>query len=83
MTRLNKLFHTAMQLLWLTVLFFAVFAALCRDRRIAAPMLAVMELMLFELLFEARARYLFAYAPVYILLAAVGMNEIMIRFKER
>lgn len=39
-------------------------------------MLAVIGLTLFELLFEARARYLYTYVPVYCVLAALGMQEI-------
>ena len=34
---------------------------------------AILGLTLFELLFEARARYLFGYAPVYVMLAGVGL----------
>lgn len=39
-------------------------------------MLAVIGLTAFELLFEARARYLYTYVPVYCVLAALGMQEI-------
>lgn len=38
-------------------------------------MLSVLGLTLFEQLFEARARYLYSYTPVYILLAAMGLLE--------
>lgn len=38
-----------------------------------AMMLSVIGLTFFELLFEARARYLFAYAPVYVLLGLCGL----------
>ena len=36
-------------------------------------MLSVIGLTMFELIFEARARYLFTYAPVYILLGIGGL----------
>ena len=36
-------------------------------------MLSVIGLTAFELIFEARARYLFTYAPVYILLGIGGL----------
>ena len=39
-------------------------------------MLTIIGLSLFELLFEARARYLYIYAPFYILLAVYGVREI-------
>lgn len=78
-----KLFHTVMQMLWLAALLLGALAAKCRDRRIAVLMLAIIGLTLFELLFEARARYLFAYAPIYIMLASAGLNVIIALFKER
>jgi len=38
-------------------------------------MLALIGLTIFELLFEARARYLYCYVPLYILLASVGADS--------
>lgn len=43
---------------------------------IAVIMLAVLGLTLFELLFEARARYLFIYVPLYILICTVSLRRI-------
>ena len=40
-------------------------------------MLAIIGLTLFVLLFEARARYLYTYAPIYILLGAVGWKQMV------
>ena len=37
-------------------------------------MLAILGLILFELLFEARARYIYTYVPIFCVLAALGMN---------
>ena len=37
--------------------------------------LAIIGLSIFELLFEARARYLFAYAPVYIIIGINGTEK--------
>ena len=64
------------QMIWSTVLLCGVFAALGRkneDRDLI--MLTIIGLTLFELLFEARARYLYIYAPFYILLAVYGVRE--------
>ena len=43
--------------------------------------LALVGLTMFELLFEARARYLYIYAPVYVLVFGCGMKNIISRCK--
>ena len=71
------LWVNAAQALWLAVLaldFVAVFFK--RSHAKALLMLALTGVMLFALLFEARARYLFASAPLFILLAADGAQEL-------
>ena len=40
-------------------------------------MLALLGLALFELLFEARARYLYAYAPLYVLAGMCGVRAVL------
>lgn len=40
-------------------------------------MLSIIGLTIFELLFEARARYLFTYAPVYIILGTLGLWKLL------
>lgn len=40
-------------------------------------MLAIIGLTIFELIFEARARYLYTYVPLYIILAAAGVQKIV------
>ena len=47
-----------------------------RDERVAVLMLALIALTLFETLFEARARYLFIFAPLYITLAVCGVQAL-------
>ena len=39
-------------------------------------MIGIIGLSLFELLFEARARYLYIYVPLYIILAIYGISFI-------
>ena len=46
------------------------------DERVAVLMLALIALTLFETLFEARARYLFIFAPLYITLAVCGVQAL-------
>ncbi len=69
----NSLPFFALQILWLSLLAYGVAASFLALFRPGAKggeeCLALLGLMLFVLLFEARARYLFAFIPVYILLA--------------
>ena len=48
-------------------------------RNVAALMLALVFVFLFHLLFEARARYLFAFMPLYIILAMQGVEMLTSR----
>jgi hypothetical protein len=47
------------------------------DPRLIVLMLSLIGLTMFELIFEARARYLYIYAPIYIVLCAVGLKSIL------
>lgn len=63
------------QMIWLTVLFLSIFSVFGeRSPEKNALLLSIIGLTLFELLFEARARYLYTYVPVYILLAVSGFQ---------
>lgn len=75
-------FATFMQCIWLALLLggllsLAAYDAMKQDDAqvglLLVMMLSVIGLTLFELIFEARARYLFAYAPVYLLLGIGGL----------
>lgn len=46
------------------------------DCLILTMVLAILGLTVFELLFEARARYLFCYTPIYVILGGWGMRNI-------
>ena len=80
------------QTLWLLCLSgmgFAVCTHFDEDHRqtfLAALMLGVLGLIAFELLFEARARYLFVFCPIFVVLAALGGQTVwdaMTRFLEK
>jgi hypothetical protein len=63
------------QMLWLTVLMLSVFSAFTqKSSEKNVIMLAIIGLTIFELLFEARARYLYTYVPLYIVLAIYGID---------
>lgn len=51
------------------------------DRALRMLALSVLGLTLFETLFEARARYLYIYAPYFILLAAAGWKSLLARLR--
>ena len=71
-------FRLMMQCAWLAVLLLGCFSfGRHTGRPVAVLQLAILGLTLFELLFEARARYLFSYLPVYLLLAGQGLGNLM------
>ena len=70
-------FATLQQYLWIMILlgnFGVIF--MIRDKKmrsaVAVAVLALIGLTMFEMLFEARARYLFNYSPIFIVTASVG-----------
>ena len=70
-------FATLQQYLWIMILlgnFGVIF--IIRDKKmrsaVAVAILALIGLTMFEMLFEARARYLFNYSPIFIVTASVG-----------
>lgn len=74
-----KHFLTAAQTSWLMLLtldFFAVFYPVSKEKKkyLAILMLSLLGLMLYEILFEARARYLYIYLPINCILAAFGIR---------
>lgn len=79
----NK-FISAKQTIWITILFFCCFTVFYRKTELSNEaemllflmMLSVLGLTIFELLFEARARYLFCYSPIYVILAVLGMRNV-------
>lgn len=76
------LFATFQQGLWLVLLMGAVGVVLTffgknkPDPLLAVALLALVGLTIFQAVFEARARYLFIYAPLYIGVGLVGWNAI-------
>ena len=68
---------TAATTIWLGVLALMLFAAFGQQNRFTAIlMMTVLLLTLFEMLFEARSRYLYPFIPFYILLAIKGLQEL-------
>lgn len=77
-------FLSMKQLMWVLIVFFQLFVIFYKrkdllengESTLLVMMVAIIGLTLFELMFEARARYLFCYAPIYALLAAWGMRNL-------
>ena len=77
---------TVEQMIWVGVIFFMLGVVWIKkqqlDKRIVVLMLTIIGLTVFELLFEARARYLYIYAPIYISLSIIGLQHILNRVKK-
>lgn len=77
----NLIMTTAEQFVWIVILLLSFMAAFTRNEgnknsEIAILMLSIIGLTVFELLFEARARYLYTYIPIFCLLATMGASNI-------
>ena len=78
------LYKTVTQFFWICVLLGIPFAAFSRKvspHIIATFFIAICGLVTFLLIFEARARYLFLYMPVFILLSMIGYHTLFERLK--
>ena len=73
----NAAFQTVQQILWLCILLLLPAAMLgkARKRKVTAVLaVTVTGLGLYLLLFEVWPRYLYLYAPVFVVLAAIGLD---------
>ena len=77
----NNKWSNIMQCIWLTILLSLIFVPInkisCYDKQILVAMLAILGLSLFEIIFECRARYLYSYSPIYVILATIGICSIV------
>lgn len=70
-------FVTVQQTLWLFMLLCAAFSAFSLKTRSPAARVAMLSILLtsaFLLLFECRARYLYLFSPLFLLLAGIGLS---------
>lgn len=74
----HEWFKNYSQTLWMGLLVLVTIAAFRRKEGMEESVLklAIVGLILFEMIFEARARYLFTYVPVFVLLACMGLDSI-------
>lgn len=74
-----KWFSNFELMVWIAILFLGILSVFQNKKELSVIMLAVIGLTVFELLFEPRARYLYTYAPFYIILAVSGIQMIIKR----
>ena len=74
-----KYFYNFELMIWLAVLFCTLLCTVQKKEMpfLGAIMLSIIGLTVFELLFEARARYLYTYIPMYIVLAAASFHAMI------
>lgn len=82
-----EVFSCVEQAVWLVVLFLAIIFFFLK-RRTKTNLeyiitLAIVGISMFNMLFEARARYFYCYAPVFVIMACLTINEIRCSFKEK
>lgn len=73
------LYRTAMQTLWLLILTGITLTAFDQKNNLAGKnclMIVLCGLMVFVMVFEARARYLFLYSPAFLLLSLCGYEAV-------
>lgn len=76
-----RLFSSILQIIWIFILagttgiIFIIKKNIQKKEKILVLALSVIRLTIFEILFEARARYLYTYIPFYIILAVFGWNN--------
>ena len=80
----NPAYRAVMQCLWLLVLLGCLAAVLFRSREYAVQLcaLSLLGLTAYQLLFEVWPRYLFLYAPLFLVLALLGVEKMGERSKE-
>ena len=70
-------FCSGEQAIWLSILLLCLISAIFNKREsVAVIILSLIGLTFFNLLFEARARYMYIYAPFFVILAVDGLQQI-------
>lgn len=78
-----NLFLNAVQSVWMGVLLFSLIGGFGEnDQKVSAMMLTLIGALLFELLFEPRARHLFSVLPIIFYVASKGYFEVMDHVKK-
>ena len=74
----NMIYTQIMQCLWIGILIFNMFSYNDgKSTKISIVILGIIGLFIFEILFEARSRYIFIYVPLYIFLGLIGLKNVL------
>ena len=74
----NMIYTQTMQCLWIGILIFNMFSYNDgKSTKISIVILGNIGLFIFEILFEARSRYIFIYVPLYIFLGVIGLKNVL------
>ena len=74
----NMIYTQIMQCLWIGILIFNMFSYNDgKSTKISIVILSIIGLFIFEILFEARSRYIFIYVPLYIFLGVIGLKNVL------
>ena len=72
------------QMIWFTILLISAFSAYGKcDPEKAVAFFGVIGITVFELIFEARSRYLYTFLPFYVLLAVYGARSVHLLLQSR
>lgn len=76
-----EIFHTFSQAMWVVILCLILCIALPAEekpeRTTASVLAGILGIICFVMLFEARARYIYLYSPLFILAAAIGWERFL------
>ena len=74
----NMIYTQIMQCLWIGILIFNMFSYNDgKSTKISIVILGIIGLFIFEILFEARSRYIFIYVSLYIFLGVIGLKNVL------
>ena len=85
---LHRYFATFQQWIWMMVLVLGFISCLIKSKLVDKKvelnvLLSIIGVTLFSTIFEARARYLFLYAPFYVLCAMIGLYKLQHKINRR
>lgn len=79
----NDYYHLIVQWIWLTVLFYVPsIIKKYNNKNELVIILTIIGISLFLTLFEARARYLYCYSPIFIIAFCLGLNNVKDRVEK-
>lgn len=82
-----RIFAIIKQFTWIMCLLLCALSCMRRDKSVNEAVLvialSIIGLTMFETLFEPRARYFYIYVPFYVILAPIGLRNVLEKFKSK